>query len=95
MSHKKEKVDFVRSQEFEAVEDELASALERLEASNARISQLLDTESRGDLPFLNDPEERAAPPAAEAPPAPSTPRVRRARGPASAEPAEAAPLPEN
>lgn len=93
MSNKKEKVEFVREEAFEAVEDELSLALNALEASNARILELLNSESRGDLPFLNMPPEAPEPaitgeaaaeaPAAlapeAAPAAKATPRVRKAR----------------
>lgn len=95
MSNKKEKVEFVREEAFEAVEDELSLALNALEASNARILELLNSESRGDLPFLNMPPDSPEPanasetaaevpaPEASAPeaaPMPkATPRVRKAR----------------
>lgn len=93
MSNKKEKVEFVREEAFEAVEDELSLALNALEASNARILELLNSESRGDLPFLNMPPDTPEKPsegeasqqdstdtAPEAEPAAkATPRVRKAR----------------
>ncbi len=79
MSAKKEKVEFVRGEAFEAVEDELGVAMNLLDETNARIAELLNSETRGDLPFIND-TEPAAPPAdtaavaAEtAPPSPATP----------------------
>lgn len=91
MSNKKEKVEFVRSNEFEAVEDELGSALELLEQANARISELLNSESRGGIDVsavgeLETAETVPAPePAAqEAPATGSVPRIRRAKAKAEA-----------
>ena len=78
MSAKKEKVEIIRTEAFEAVDDELGLAMNALEESNARIAELLSTEARGDLPFRNEP----APAAPETPvpgPAPATPRLRRGR----------------
>lgn len=88
MTTKKEKVEFVRSQQFEAVDDELSQAMSLLEEKNARIAELLSSEARGDLPFLNMPpdasEQTAEAAAADVQPAnegtkKATPRVRRAR----------------
>lgn len=41
----KEKVTFVRSKEFESIDDELSAALDQLEDVNQRIVDLLSTES--------------------------------------------------
>lgn len=40
----KEKVSFVRSKEFESIDDELSEALNQLDASNERIVKLLESE---------------------------------------------------
>ena len=44
---KKEKVNFVRDQEFESLEDELDSAMGNLDQQNERITNLLEHELRG------------------------------------------------
>lgn len=82
MSTKKEKVEFVRTEQFEAVEEELMQAMGLLEEKNAQIIALLESESRGDLPFLETGAEPEAPEAsvadaAGAAPKKATPRVRR------------------
>ena len=85
MSNKKEKVEFVRTEQFEAVEDELSQAMGLLDETNARIIELLNSETRGDLPYLNmppDPADAGPAPAGEEPAETAkkaTPRVRRAR----------------
>ncbi len=42
----KEKVTFVRSKEFESIDDELSAALNQLEESNERIVRLLESEPK-------------------------------------------------
>jgi hypothetical protein len=44
---KKEKVNFVRDQQFESLEDELDSAMGSLDQQNERIAHLLEHELRG------------------------------------------------
>ena len=86
MSNKKEKVEFVRGEAFDAVDEELSSAMSLLDETNTRIAELLNTESRGDLPFVNMPPEPAV--ASETPPT-ETPRLRRkGKAAAAAEVAE-------
>lgn len=88
MSNKKEKVEFVRPEAFEAVDEELSSAMSLLDETNTRIAELLNSETRGDLPFLNQPPDTPAPDATPVAtpepttatatsPKPATPRVRK------------------
>jgi len=82
---KKEKVEFIRTEQFEAVDDELGNAMSALDEANTRILDLLATEARGDLPGLNSPPvdapfaEVEGEASAVATPAHETPRVRKAR----------------
>lgn len=85
---KKEKVEFIRTEQFEAVDDELGNAMSALDEANTRILDLLGTEARGDLPGLDSPpiDAPGATPVygeSDDPPAPAkapgTPRVRKAR----------------
>lgn len=88
MSNKKEKVEFVRPEAFEAVDEELSNAMNLLDERNIRIAELLNSETRGDLPFLNQPADEpvstAATTAVPAPTEDSTPE------PAAAPPAKRA-----
>jgi hypothetical protein len=41
----KDKVSFVRSKDFESIDDELNAAMDQLEDTNERIAKLLETET--------------------------------------------------
>lgn len=80
---KKEKVEFIRGDDFDAVDDELGSAMNALDAANTRIVDLLATEARGDLPGLDsppvDPPLDAPITAVDEAAVQETPRVRKSR----------------
>lgn len=64
----KEKISFVRSKEFETIDEELNSALDQLDQVNQRIVDLLSTEPApvpGAMPE-EEPAEEGAPDAAAA-----------------------------
>lgn len=52
----KEKVNFIRSNDFESVDEELTAALNQLENANERIVQLLESQTRGPGPETDSPE---------------------------------------
>ncbi len=60
----KEKVHFIRSTDFEAVDEELSEAMSGLDEANSRILELLNSETAPESGEEAAPDE----PAAEAPP---------------------------
>lgn len=56
----KEKVAFVRSKDFESIDEELGNALNLLEEANDRVSHLLETEVHAPR-TAETPEEAVAP----------------------------------
>lgn len=69
---KKDKVSFVRTNDFEAVEEELNSALTLLDETNERVGELLSREhGQLEIPGVAQPAEAPQASAAEEVPAPA------------------------